>query len=211
MFEAKKVIGISNNGINVYDATSIGGHIHQGVMPIINEVISKVNLEGTFVRETVNMGKVIGKDHLVETVDDDIIVYMKRGNREGKSRMVLKNADDTTFVTIILCVANEGDFHDDWVVVTSFEGKPGEREPWDDSLKTEEQKEAAEAFWSTHALVPTEEELEQIKKEKKEAIEYAFSGLATPYLNTWNDEVYYKGIIKDAKKVLDAIKKMEEK
>ena len=167
---SKTILGNSKNGIAVYDASSIGGHVHQTIAHIIAEVIGKVELTGTFVRTTIDMGRIIGKDHLVCTDDSAEIVMWRRptGNgtlRAGESRMVMNmEAEDTSMVTIILCVAHEGDFNGDWVVVTAFEGKQGEREPWDASLKTDEQKRAAADFWACHALVPTDEERKLIER-----------------------------------------------
>ena len=129
-----KVLGTSANNINVYYHPE--GHSHRPDLDA--EAISKIVLpEGsTFFRDTVDLGYILGKDHLVETDENDTIVYLQRGNRPGKSRMVLKEADDTSFVTIIACVAHEeegtpAELVGKWILVTLFEGKPGEREPFD--------------------------------------------------------------------------------
>lgn len=162
-------IGISANGINVYRHPE--SHSHRPELD--TEVISKITLpeDNTFFRGTVDLGRVIGKDHLVETNNEDTIVYLQRGNRPGKSRMVLKEADNTSFVTIIACVAKEeegtpAELVGKWILVTLFEGKPGEREPFDRAFENNpEGKVVAEAFWATHALVPTEEEKIKILEE----------------------------------------------
>ena len=167
-------ITVSANGIEVFSHPA--GHPHRS--DLLAETISKITLkEGeTFHRETINLGRVIGKDHLVETCNEDYIVYLRRGNRPGETRMVLKEAADTSYVTIILCVARKDEETPDelvgkWVVVTLFEGQPGEREPWDNSFIDKDINNnimnaylKAEAFWATHALVPTEEEMKQIRK-----------------------------------------------
>ena len=166
---AKKFIGYSANWQPMFVHPE--SHSHR---PDLNmEAISKINLpeDNTFFRGTVDLGRIIGKDHLVETNPEDVIVYLQRGNRPGKSRMVLKEAADTQFVTIIACVAREEEGTPDelvgqWILVTLFEGKPGEREPFDRSFadgKNPEGLKAAKEFWSTHALVPTDEEMEMIR------------------------------------------------
>ena len=157
------MIGTSKNGIAVYAHPE--SHSHR---PDLNkEVISKISLpeNGSFHRETVNLGRVIGVDHLVETSAENKIVMFQRGNRPGLSRMVIdKSPDETSLVTVVLCVATDPDeLAGKWVLVTLFEGNPGEREPFDQSL-TEEGKAKSEAFWAFHALVPTEEELAQMKE-----------------------------------------------
>jgi len=164
-------IALSANGIKVYNHPA--GHPHRP--ELLAETISKLVLEGTFCRKTIDLGRTIGKDHLVETAEGDHIVYLRRGNRAGETRMVLKEAADTSFVTIILCVARKDEetpdeLVDKWVVVTLFEGQPGEREPWDNSFIDADVDEGvaalkakSEMFWATHALVPTEEEKKAIE------------------------------------------------
>lgn len=162
-------IAISANGIQVFEHPE--GHSHRPDLD--KEVISKIELpvDGTFVRTTVDLGRIIGKDHLVKTNEHDVIIYLQRGNRPGKSRMVLKPADDTSKVTVILCVCDEpkdspaSTLNGKWVLVTLFEGEPGEREPFDRAFadgKNPEGLKKAEEFWANHALVPTDEELRML-------------------------------------------------
>lgn len=167
-------IAFDANGVEIYAHPA--GHPHRP--DLLVETISKITLNDgeTFHRETVDLGRVIGKDHLVETTSEDYIVYLRRGNRAGETRMVLKEAKDTSNVTIVLCVARKDDETPDelvgkWVVVTLFEGNPGEREPWDNTFidadineKAAAAKAKAENFWATHALVPTDDEMKQIRK-----------------------------------------------
>ena len=170
------LIAVSKNGIEVFSHPETHSH-----RPDLNaEVISKIELptDRTFVRTTVDLGRVIGKDHLVEIESDSIDFYWKRGNRPGLSHMVLQDADDTQYVTVILCVAREeegtpSELVGKWILVTLFEGCPGEREPFDRSFERKnEDEEVAEAyqksvdFWDTHALVPTDSEMEEIKSHK---------------------------------------------
>ena len=167
-------IAISANGIEVFEHPE--GHSHR--FDLNKEAISKIELpvDGTFVRTTVDLGRVIGKDHLVKTNEFDTIVYLQRGNRPGKSRMVLKEADDTSKVTVILCVCNEPTdnpasvLNGKWILVTLFEGEPGEREPFDRAFadgKNPEGLKKSKEFWACHALVPTEEEMKLIKADKE--------------------------------------------
>ena len=165
-------IGTSKNGIEVFLHPE--SHSHR---PDLNtEAISKITLpEGTFHRETVDMGRIIGKDHLVEIEPDSITFYWKRGNRSGASHMVLQDADDTKYVTVILCVCRKeegtpSELIGKWILITLFEGCPGKQEPFDKEFENKaEDEKVAEAyrdsvnFWETHALVPTEKEMKEIK------------------------------------------------
>lgn len=173
-------IAATANYVEVYAHPA--GHPHRP--DLLAETISKIILkEGeTFHRETVDLGRIIGKDHLVETKPEDCIVYLRRGNRAGETRMALKEAVDTSFVTIVLCVARKDKETPDelvgkWVVVTLFEGQSGEKEPWDNAFIDADidncvaaGKEKAEAFWATHALVPTDEEAAAIKGGEGEVV-----------------------------------------
>lgn len=152
-----KTYGISNNNITVYAHPE--GHPHRE--DILAEAINKISLptDATFHRETVDLGRVIGVDHLVETNDDAQVVMFRRGNRPGESRMVLNQpAAPTSKVTIVLCVATDPEeLAGKWVVVTAFEGEQGKPEPFDRRATAEDA-----AWWEHHALVPTPEELAQI-------------------------------------------------
>lgn len=131
-------------------------HSHR---PELNEeVLSKINIgDNTFIKEVVDLGRVIGKDHLVETTEEDKIVLLDRG-RGYPSRMVIgRDPENTTKATVIIakCGPEDGEEWDDkYVLITLFEGEPGEPEPYG---RNENNQNAIE-FWKTHALVPTEEE-----------------------------------------------------
>lgn len=172
-------IAISANNIPVFVHPE--SHSHR---PELNaEVIGKIVLpeDSTFFRTTVDLGRIIGKDHLVPmNIYADTWFMWKRGNRPGESRMVLKEAQDTSLATIVLCVAHEetgtpAELVGKWILVTLFEGKQGEREPFDRAFadgKNPEGKAKSEAFWKENGLVPTESEKEEIidwaiKEEKK--------------------------------------------
>lgn len=153
------ILGYTKNGTPVHQHPT-ASHSHRPDLDA--EVIGKLTVEEgqTFLRQTIDLGRNIGEDHLVGTADGDLIAFARRGNRAGESRFVLNRAaTPTTKVTIVACVDRDpGETQGLWCLVTLFEGEPGCREPWDASLKTEEAKAEAEAFWTTHALVPTEEE-----------------------------------------------------
>lgn len=154
-----KIIGYTQNGIPVYEHP-VASHSHR--RDLDREAIGKLVVDKgqTFIRETVDLGRIIGVDHLVETADGDLIAYARRGNRAGDTRFVLnREAAPTSKVTIVACVDRDpGETQGLLCLVTLFEGEPGDREPWDQNLKTPEAKAQAEAFWANHALVPTKEE-----------------------------------------------------
>jgi hypothetical protein len=155
-----EVYGTSRNGIKVYKHPE--GHPHPKLLGLLEEAISMIDLpeDNTFCEGVADIGVVIGRDHLVETDDDDEIVFLQRGDRPGFSRMVLnKEAPLTSFVTVIMCVAHDPDeFAGKWCVLTAYEGKPGHKEPFDSRATAQDIE-----FWKNHALVPTKEELWDIQ------------------------------------------------
>lgn len=157
-----KTLGCTANGMPIYDATAIGGHSHRPDLD--TEAIEKVSFDGGFSRITVDLERIIGVDHCIETTEEDTIVYLRRSNRNGKSRMVLnRTAMETSKVSLILITAGkeDGEFADKSVLWTLFEGEFAPKEPFDNFRSDEERKESEE-FWANHALVPTDEELAQI-------------------------------------------------
>lgn len=150
----------SMNGIEVFLCPE--SHPHR--TDLLGEVISKITLptDQTFFRTTIDLGRVIGFDHLVEADEDhNKIVRIVRGNRTGWSPMVIDvEPKETSKVTIILCVATDPKWYaGKWVVVTLFEGEPGLPEPWDKKCQANpDLKKESMEFWRHHALVPANEE-----------------------------------------------------
>ena len=143
------VAGVTADGEAVY-YHPMASHSHRPELD--GEVLGKIAINGgSFCRSTVNLHRIIGVDHLVETGEDDEIVYFCRGNREYYSRMVVgRKAEPTTKVTVIVarCTVDDGhDWDGKFVLVTLFEGDPG--------MPENSNSPEAEKFWMGHALVPT--------------------------------------------------------
>lgn len=166
-------LGESKNGVTVYQHPTSHVHIDK---TLVTEVISKLTIEGGYHFETVDMGRVIGNDHLIETSENTPVFYAVRPYsyeplklRNGESRMTWNNAKPTPYITIGLCVDTDPDeLQGKWCIFTVFEGKPGEKEPWDRAFedgKNPEGLKKAEEFWANHALSCTEQEREYFIKQ----------------------------------------------
>lgn len=146
----KKMVGTTANGYMVYIEVK-NEHMlaHDDVSyELIAEAVSKVEYEPTFWLNTINMGRVIGKDACVETTDRDEICMRCRPGRSIESRMVLnREPEDTTLLTLGMCTDDDGLV----TVFTSFPGLKAPKELNDPRLSDSERKEA-ETFWSNHAL-----------------------------------------------------------
>lgn len=137
----------------------VEGLSHPHRKDLMAEAVSQIEIAGRpFVLECLDMGRVIGVDHLVETRGGDRIVRFDRGNgRNYLSRMVLnREAEPTQKVTVIICKgdAEDGEWEGKYLLATLFEGEPGKPEPYDQY----ESDVGCIEFWRTHALVPTDEE-----------------------------------------------------
>ena len=163
------IIATTADGIDVYLHPQ-ASHSHRPDLDV--ETIEKVRVDGRpFVRETVDLGRVIGVDHLVETTDADVVISARRENNDHPSNMVLgRKPIPTSKVSVVLCKCGPED-GEDWngkyVLITLFEGDLGMPEPVG---RNAEDKDCV-AFWKTHALVPTEEELEDFRKRSPELAE----------------------------------------
>jgi len=161
----------SLNGTNVFAIEE--AHPHR--LDIAGEAIAKMvvpvapadpsDRNQTRICETLDLGRVIGKNHLVEVDDNDLTFMWDRG-RGYESHMALKETEDETRITTVL-FWDAGNTR--WVLWTNFEGVEGLPEPGSDRYNkgSDEFKALCREFWRTHALVPTEEELEAIKKHQR--------------------------------------------
>lgn len=146
----KKKIGKTKNGFDVFVEIQNEHMIahKDATYDLIAEVIKKVDYIPTFYMNSIEMGRIVGKDACVETTEKDDICMRCRPGRKIESRMVLnREPEDTTLLTVGLCTDDDGLV----TVFTSFPGLKAPKELNDPSLSDKERPEA-EAFWSNHAL-----------------------------------------------------------
>ena len=126
-------------------------HLHNNVASLLPLALKKIDSNNRdFIREEVEMGRIIGTTICVKTDENDDIIYAKRPKRFGHTRFVKnrKPADCSTIVIILKKVENH-----EYIVITSFIGALSEPEPWDRNTTPESLK-----FWSKHALIFEQEE-----------------------------------------------------
>ncbi len=155
--EQKKVF-ISKDGVEVF-VHPTESHPHR--WDLVEEVVRQITIgDRVFVLETIDLGRIIGVDHLVETSEKDEPNIFYKERRKGtnfKSRMVKnRDAEPTSLASVIIakCDDNDGpEWTGKYVLVTLFEGDPGMSEPYG----RYEHDEDCINFWKTHALVPEEQ------------------------------------------------------
>ncbi len=145
----KELVVTSHNQQSVHidhDATKVALHIQETphLLDLVREIIADTDIEGENIAIEKNLGRVVGETTLIETTDDDEIVYAKRLGRDKFTRFVKhKAAQPTSYVTIILHRADEG--YNLW---SAWCGKLVPTSPGD-----EDEMPKSRGFWSDHALV----------------------------------------------------------
>jgi hypothetical protein len=152
----KTFVTKTKNGCDVYVDTKTSHaatHLkdHPELFEYMKEILLTYEAQGNVVRFETDMGRVIGKMDLVETVDSDDIFYAKRPNRDKYTRFVRgKKSEPTHFVTIEL--RKTGDTAYD--VFTVFIGRLSPPFPFGKN----DPNETYRAFWKNRALVVEKQE-----------------------------------------------------
>lgn len=151
----------TKDGIEVHE---IDGVSHSHRTDLNEEALGMIEIgDRGFVRDVISFDRIIGRDHLVETKNEDEIVRMSRNGNEYETRFVMnKEAEPTDKATVIIAKGGpeDGDLEGKYILVTLFEGDPGMPEPYGRN----EGDPACISFWETHALVPTPEQRAMIEE-----------------------------------------------
>ena len=146
----KKFVGKTASGYEVYvlvEDEHMQAH-KDASHELIAEAVSKIEYVPTFWMNSIEMGRIVGKDACVVTNEKDDVRMICRPGRSIESRMVFnREPEDTTLFTIGMCTDDDG-------LVTVFTAFPGLKAPKElnDPRLSEEERPEAEAFWSNHAL-----------------------------------------------------------
>ena len=84
----------------------------------IQQAINNITLSGTFFMESIDLRETVGKDHCVFVPEDKRkeIKMVQRPNRAGLTPMIEMEPEDTTLVTVGVCVDDDGL----WTLFTAF-------------------------------------------------------------------------------------------
>jgi Holliday junction resolvase len=130
---------------------------HKDVIPYLDEAIGSVEVKSQrFMKTHIDMGRVVGNTACVTTDETDEIVYAVRVGRPGETRFV-KNREMQPSNHVAVILQKQGS---EYKLVTAFIGKVAERELFDKTLRTEDERLVAEKFWANHALVWGSQEIE---------------------------------------------------
>ena len=146
----KNIVGKTANGFEVYVIVNdehMKAHA-DATNQLIAEAIQKVEYIPTFWMNSIDMGRIVGKDACVEVTENDDVRWICRPGRKIESPVVFnKEPADTRYFTVGMCTDDDGLV----TVFTAFPGKKAPKEPNDPHLR-EDEREESQRFWSTHAL-----------------------------------------------------------
>lgn len=146
------VVGTLGSGQLVIDRPQ--SHLHEGVLKILSEALSRVNLTTEqFSVVQVDFDQVVGETVCIVTNDEDEIVFAQRPRRFGLSRFV-KNRAPEPCSSVCVILKRAEDRLNTYVLITAFIGVCPQPEPWDRNAD-----EKSLEFWSSHALVWGSEEV----------------------------------------------------
>ena len=146
---SKQYLGYTKNNLRVFvdtESSHATAHITDdpALLALIPGILaSTLAIDGNIYFDK-DMGRVVGKCDLVETRDDDQIVYAKRRNRNNYARFVLNRApEQTSFITLALNRVATGEYE----LKSVWFGRLAPQFPGDNGA-TEE----SGPFWRRHAL-----------------------------------------------------------
>lgn len=143
----------TGEGVWTYVEGDRSSHIHNGINDsLLAEAISKLSPEGGFIRTTVDLGRVVGKDNCVATTGAHHIVFARREGRRGLTRFTKSQvAVPTRLISIV--ISRDKDNGGRWTLITAFFGQLAPREPWDQGIQNDAERATSVSFWNSHALV----------------------------------------------------------
>ena len=122
-------------------------HLHGPVKELLIEAFATIQAQDReVIIEEIDLGRIVGKRHCVETKPDDEIVFARRKHRKGLTRFVIgREPEECSSIVVIL---KRDEYSDTYFCLSAYIGTHSEPEPWDAYATPE-----SEAFWQTHAMI----------------------------------------------------------
>lgn len=136
---------------------------HAEALPYLAEALLRVDVGAEpLVIACVDLGRVIGQCHLLETTADDEVVYARRIGRAWPTRFVIgRETAPCSSLTAIIARNRYAQQASSHIIISAWIGKPAPREPQDPSIVGTDELIASIDFWSKHALVWGTQEVDQ--------------------------------------------------
>jgi hypothetical protein len=118
------------------------------ILPMIYDFVKDYSED--FIEKEITFDFAIGKSICFQTNESDTIIYAKRKNRNGHSRLVLnKSPLETNSIFVVLKKTEIG-----YLIITIYCGRKAHRELFDPLATREDFK-----FWQSHALMYNEKDI----------------------------------------------------
>lgn len=154
---------VTKNNVEVSIYSEFADHMaaHSDVkMEDIAEAVSKVEYNGAFFMAPVDLGHVVGVNHLIRRPADEKVQMLHRKGRAGVTPCVFHQVAPATTKLVVGIANDEGKD----VVFTAFYGELSPREPWDDSIQgNPELLKESKDFWADHCLIVTKDQIDWSK------------------------------------------------
>lgn len=146
---AREIFARSKNGVKVtYDPVYSHASTHFAdtpqIIPYVRKVIENTDISGDVMEFEVDTGRVIGNSDLVETREDDDIVYAIRKNRDRHSRFTKSRSSQPSSKIAISLKRLDKDSYDLFSAWLGPLTPPMPNSPFANS--------DSRPFWSKHAL-----------------------------------------------------------
>ena len=147
-------LGKTRDGYPVYDREHTHIHYECGInKKLLNVALSYMYANGAkFKKKEIHFRDEIGYNNCIPVTSSDEVVYVYRKGRMGTTPMV-KGRLPEACKSMVVIIRKDKDYPNCYRLVTSFVGVDSVKEPWDVTIRTEEERRVSEQFWSTHALV----------------------------------------------------------
>lgn len=158
MVSKKVLLGYSKNGLKVtFDPVNSHAATHFEDTPqlasLVKEILANTVLEGELVYFDTDMGRIVGTSDLVETDENDELVYAKRKNRDIYT---VFTKSQTPQPSSLVSVYFERQADGSYALMSAWIG-PSDSQPFPgDENETPESK----TYWSHHALVWGNQEIQ---------------------------------------------------
>lgn len=158
----------TRNGIDVYVPASTMAHMeaHKDVdFNLVEEAVSKIDLEGDFFKGAIDMGRVVGKTTCVRINSTDNVLYFFRKHRSGRTPFV-KGKKPMPTSKVVVIITEKKNNPGEYKLITSWYGELAPMEPWDARNKglSQEEIDACDEFWNTHALIYDEGQIDMKRR-----------------------------------------------
>lgn len=150
---------------------------HPSIIPLLDEAMASVTLpsDGSKYLGEIDLGRPLEKTTRLVVPDigmDGEGLFAFRKGRMAATRVTFEQAQNTDMVSTVVIIASPPvGVPDKYILRTAYIGKPSPMEPWAGAFSSEQEREQAEHFWQTHALV------------------YDPAAMEAPFTSTWREVI----------------------